>query len=329
MFLPGRRLHNDDVIAEVKRQYRGEPRAWPLIEAGVRAVFARCNSQYRYMELDPAVRVGEIAARAGNRCLEQCGVSAGELDLVIHAGIAREYFEPATAMEVAARVGADEVHAFDVTSACVGQLEGLHVAAGLMALNPCYAYALIAAGELTRQFVCLEVQRPEELEHRVIGLTIGNAATAWLLSRRPRPGGCVRLLAAESHALPRHWDLCQAPINGAFNSMSRELNELTVHVAPVVRRVIEAVGWSVDQVDHFVAHQPSEQMNRQVLQDLGADPARTLGTHHLYGNTASTSVALNMHELLLQRGVEAGDRMVFSSAAAGFSVVTLAGVWQA
>ncbi len=173
------------------------------------------------------------------------------------------------------------------------------------------------------------MQRPEELEHRVIGLTIGNAATAWLLSRRPHAGGCVRLLGAESHALPRHWDLCQAPIDGAFTSNSRELNELTVHVAPVVRRVIEAVGWSVDQVDHFVAHQPSDQMNRQVLQDLGADPARTLGTHHLYGNTASTAVALNMHELLEQRGVEAGDRMIFSSAAAGFSVVTLAGVWQA
>ena len=328
VYLPGERLHNDDVLAEVQRRYRGDPRGWPLIEAGVRAVFARCNSEYRHIERDPSVRVGDVAARAAAACLDQCDVAAGELDLVIHAGIAREYFEPATAMEVAARVGCEAVHAFDVTSACVGQLEALVVAAGLLALHPGHKHALVAAGELTRQFLSYEVQRPEELEQRVVGLTIGNAAAAWLLSRRPQPGGCARLLAAESYALPRHWDLCQAPIDGPFTSRSRELNELTVHVAPVVRRVIEAAGWSVDQVDHFVAHQPSEQMNRQVLSDLGADPERTLGTHHLYGNTASTTVALNMHELLRQRGVEAGDRLIFSSAAAGFSVVTLAGVWQ-
>ena len=40
-------------------------------------------------------------------------------------------------------------------------------------------------------------------------------------------------------------------------------------------------------VDHFVLHQPSEAEIRQILQSAGADPARAVYTHSLYGNTAS------------------------------------------
>ena len=326
--LPGQRLHNDDVVAEVRRRYRGSDDRWPLIEAGVRSVFERCGSRYRHLEQDPEVRVGEVAARAAAACLEQRGVDASQLDLVINASIAREYFEPATAMEVAARIGAEQVHAFDLTSACVGQLEAIQVAAGLFALHPHYRHALVVSGELTRQFLCYDVQSPEELERKVTGLTIGNAAAAWLLSRQPLAGGGARLLELDSAALPAHWELCQAPIDGTFSSAARELLELTVHVAPAVRRVLARAGWSVDQVDHFVAHQPSEQMIHRVLRDLGADPRMSVSSHALYGNTSSTSVALNMHQLLQQRGVDHGDRLIFSSAAAGFSVVTIAGVWE-
>jgi len=91
--------------------------------------------------------------------------------------------------------------------------------------------------------------------------------------------------------------------------------------------VIEGNGWTVDSVDHFIFHQPSETMNRKVLRELGADPERALGTHHLFGNTASTTVALNMHEILKQRTLLPGQRLVYCSAAAGFSVVTILGTW--
>ena len=91
--------------------------------------------------------------------------------------------------------------------------------------------------------------------------------------------------------------------------------------------MIHKAGWTPEQVKHFVFHQPSEFMNHKVLVELGVDPERGLGTHNLYGNTSSTTVALNMHELLKQREFAADDKVIYSSAAAGFSMVTLAGIW--
>ena len=50
---------------------------------------------------------------AAKNCIEVNGASLDEVDLVICGGIARQYFEPATAMEVAAKLGLKRTHAFD------------------------------------------------------------------------------------------------------------------------------------------------------------------------------------------------------------------------
>jgi 3-oxoacyl-[acyl-carrier-protein] synthase-3 len=327
VLLPGRPLDNDEVLQRIRANFRGDERSWSEIERSARFVLDRCNTRTRYLEESPDARVGDRAAEVAQACLQRHGVDAAEIDLLINGSIARQYFEPATAMEVAAKLGLREVHAFDVTSACVGQLEAVHIACAYFALYPEMSTALVVAAELTKQFLAFDVQSPEDLTLKVAGLTIGNAATAWLVRRQPLPGGCLEIQGMRNYSLPRHWELCQAPIDGTFASDSHELFKLNVKVAPELARMIAAVGWSVDQVDHFVFHQPSEQMIDKVLTDLGADPARGLKTHHLYGNTASTTVALAMHEVLAQREVRAGDRMILSSAAAGFSMVSAAGTW--
>jgi 3-oxoacyl-[acyl-carrier-protein] synthase III len=252
------------------------------------------------------------------------------VDLVIYGGIAREYFEPATAMEVAAKVGvAEPVHAFDVTSACVGLLEAVQIGCAYLAMNERLRTVLVASGELTRQFLSYDVQSPDELVTKVAGLTIGNAAAAWLLRRTPFSGGSVRLLTTNNFSLVSHWGLCQAPIGGTFTSFSHELFKLNVHVPGEIVRVLDRLGWKVADVDHFVCHQPSDHMVSKVLADMGADPEKAVRVHHLYGNTASTTVPVAMHELLKTRPVRSGDKMVLTAAAAGFSMVTAVGEWVA
>ena len=113
------------------------------------------------------------------------------------------------------------------------------------------------------------------------------------------------------------------------DSLATDLFKLNEHVAPEVERLVAQVGWKVDDVDHFVFHQPSESILLGVLDDLGVDRSKGLLTHHLYANTVSTTVSLALHELLKQKRVRPGDKLVLGTAAAGFSMVSLAGVWEA
>jgi 3-oxoacyl-[acyl-carrier-protein] synthase III len=326
--LPDQAVDNDAALSRVHESFRGSPSEWELIDQSIRYVFDRCNSKMRYLDEDPALSPGEFASRAASACLRENGVAATDIDLLIYGGIARDAFEPATAAEVAGRLGARPLHAMDVTCACAGLIEALHVAAGYFALHSDIQTALICAGELTRDRITYDMQSLEDVEVGVAGLTLGNAAAALLISREPLPAGSARLVGLIHKTLPEHYALCRAPIDGHFTSHSKELFALAVHVPPEIRRLLADAGWSPEDVDHYAFHQPSEAVLERVLTELGARPQACVHTHSLFGNTASTSWALALDYRLRTGTVRPGDKIVIASAAAGFTIVGAAAVWD-
>jgi 3-oxoacyl-[acyl-carrier-protein] synthase III len=326
--LPDESLDNDAVLSRVRESFRGTVSEWEPIEQGIRYVFDRCNTQVRYIEPDATLSPGEYAARAATSCLWQNGVEASEIDLLVYGGIAREAFEPATASEVAGRLGAKPLHAVDVTCACAGLVEALHVVAGYFALHDELKTALVCAGELMRDHVSYDIQSVENVATRAAGLTIGNAAAAFLVTRKPLPGGSARLVDIRHTTLAQHYDLCTAPVDGHFVSRSKELFALAVHVPPEVRSLMDSAGWSPADVDHYIFHQPSEAILKRVFGELGARPEACVHTHALFGNTASTSWALALDHRLKHGTVEGGDKIVIASAASGFTIVGAAAVWD-
>ena len=205
-------------------------------------------------------------------------------------------------MEVAHKLGIRETHALDVTTACVGHLEAIQVAMGYLNMHEHYQTALVTTAELSREFLSLDIQTPSDLYLKAAGLTIGNAAACMLVSKKPWSGGCVKLISADTFSLPSHWELCQVPIHGQFISSSTELMKLHRNIAPRLKVVFERIGWQANDVDHYVFHQPSEYMTRKILSTIGADEAKGIYTHHLYGNNGS--------------------------AASGFTMMTAAGIWM-
>ena len=134
--IPDTAVDNEMVLSRVREVFRGPESEWEAIAQGVQYVLGRCNTQVRYIDPDQTLSPGEFASRAATACLFDNGVDASEVDLLVYGGIARENFEPATAAEVAGRLGARPLHAFDVTCACAGLVEAIHVVAGYFALHP-------------------------------------------------------------------------------------------------------------------------------------------------------------------------------------------------
>jgi 3-oxoacyl-[acyl-carrier-protein] synthase-3 len=297
------------------------------VESAIEHVFGLCKTKYRYLESDDKARVADYAVNAARECLEVNRVSADEIDLLLCGGIARQYFEPATAMEVGAKLGVKRTHAFDVTAACVGHLEAIQAAAGYFALHDEYKTALVCTSELFGHFLSYDIQVVSDLYMKSAGLTVGNAAACVLLRRTPWQAGGIRMLRVDTYTAPDHWHLCQAPIDGTFMSSSVELMRLGKLIPPWLTEKLGSVGWKPRDVDHFVFHQPSDVMVRKLLEDVGVAPEKGVYTHPMYGNTASASVGVTLHQLLAERTVKHGDKIVLGSAAAGFSMVFVAGEW--
>ena len=328
--LPSVRVDNAEIIRRVRAAFKGTDDEFSTIAAAIEHVFGMCKSRQRYLEPDalrPGI-LGDYAVAAAKQCLEVNDVSLDEVDLVICGGIARQYFEPATAMEVAAKLGLKRTHAFDVTAACVGHLEALQTAAGYLALHDNYRTALVCTAELSGPFVSYDIQNVRDLATKTAGLTIGNAAACMLLRRKPFPRGGIRVQAIHTFTAPDHWNLCQVPIDGTLISSSVELMRLGKYIPPWVVERLGALGMKPADIDYYVFHQPSEVMVRKILADIGVDPEKGVYTHAQFGNTASASIGVTYRQLLEERRVKSGDKIVLGSAAAGYSMVMATGEWS-
>lgn len=326
--LPDTAFDNDTVLSRLRDSFQGPANQWDPIEQSIRYVFDRCNTKMRYLEQDTKLSPGEFASRAVAACLADNEIAATDVDLLIYGGIARDNFEPATASEVAGRLGANPLHAMDVTCACAGLIEALHVAAGYFALHDEIKTAVICSGELTRDWINYNIQSMEQVTLDVAGLTLGNAAVALVLTREPLPQGSAKLVGLLHKTLPEHYALCKAPIDGHFVSQSKELFALAVHVPPELRRMLGTIGWTPEEVDHYALHQPSEAVLERVFSELGARPQACVHTHSLFGNTASTAWAVALDYRLRHGTVENGDKIVIASAAAGFTIAGAAAQWE-
>ncbi len=241
--LPSVRVDNAEIIRRVRAVFKGSDAEFVPIASAIEHIFGLCKTQVRYLEPDERQGiVADYAVAASKACLEVNDVSLDEVDLVICGGIARQYFEPATAMEVAAKLGLKRTHAFDVTAACVGHLEAIQTAAGYLALHDNYRTALVCTSELSGPFLSYDIQSVRDLQMMTAGLTIGNAAACMLLRKKPFPRGGIRLKSINTFTAPDHWNLCQVPIGGTLVSSSVELMRLGKYIPPWVKERLGAIG---------------------------------------------------------------------------------------
>ena len=97
----------------------------------------------RRRRIQPGEATSDLAVEAGKAALKSAG--GGPADAVVLATTTPDYRCPATAPEVASRLGLGGVAAFDVSAVCSGFLYGLATAAGFIAAGMAERVLLIAA----------------------------------------------------------------------------------------------------------------------------------------------------------------------------------------
>jgi 3-oxoacyl-[acyl-carrier-protein] synthase III len=326
--LPTTKWTNEDQLAKVREQFRGTDKEWAAIRRRLKLVFDVCKSNERYYESDPAGHVADYAVAAARACLDTLGIAAEHLDMVLNGSITREYFEPATAMEISAKLGLERVLAFDVTSACAGLLQAVHVAAAFMHHDPSIERALVCAAELIGGYLPYDIQTAEDIALRSARLTLGDGAAAFVVSRSPLPVG-GRILGLLSQSLPQHHDLCRATIHNEFQSNSTELFKLGAHVPGHLIELLRRCGKTPADVDHWICHQPSDSVVKATCVALDLDLDRVPLCHGLFGNTITGTVPMTLDYTLRTKTVRPGDLLVLTTSAAGFTMVSLLLEWGA
>ncbi|MFF1903045.1 beta-ketoacyl-ACP synthase 3 [Kitasatospora sp. NPDC058218] len=245
------------------------------------------------------VSTGDLATAAARAALDSAALDpAGPRpDLLLLATTTPDRPCPATAPEVAHRLGLGPVPAFDLAAVCSGFLYALTTAAALLRSGTCRAPLVVAAEKYSAIIDPLD---------RDTAPLFGDAAAAVLL-RRGDPTEPGALLETDWGSDGAGSDLITVAGGGTrlpgSGGLRREERYFRMRGRPVyahaVRRmaasaatVLATTGWHPGDVRAFIGHQANQRILDAVADRLGIAPQHRFGNIREVGNTAGASVPL-------------------------------------
>ncbi|MEU9069056.1 beta-ketoacyl-ACP synthase 3 [Streptomyces sp. NPDC048109] len=280
---------------------------------------------------DPGTATGDLAAVAGQRALESARTSA--VDLLVLATSTPNQPMPATAPEVAARLGLGEIAAYDISVACAGFVYALSSACGAIAAGIADRVLVIGADVWSTRL------NPQD---RATGIIFGDGAGAMVL-RAGVPSEPGALAGFDLGSDGRLKDLAIVP-GGGSRELSKECDpdpvdayltmqgkEIFTHAVQRMsessERVLKSVGWTADSVDWFAGHQANARILHTVADLLQVDRERVLIHLDQVGNTSAASVPLALTWAAHEGRLGAGHRVLMTSFGGGLSWGSAALTW--
>jgi 3-oxoacyl-[acyl-carrier-protein] synthase-3 len=98
-----------------------------LVETSDEWILTRTGMSERRIA-DKEESTSHLAIHAAQRALENSGIQANAIDLILVATMTPDYLCPSTAALVQAKIGATQAAAMDIQAACTGYLYGLSMA---------------------------------------------------------------------------------------------------------------------------------------------------------------------------------------------------------
>ncbi len=270
----------------------------------------------------PGENVSDMAAAAGRMAIEDAGLSADDLDLIVLATSSPDAIMPSAACLTQSKIGAG-CPAFDLMAACSGFVFGLAASAALIETGAFKTVLLIGSDALTRHV---------DWSDRGTCVLFGDGAGAVVLQRSSGDSGVIASYLASDG---RGADLLRIPAGGSANPGSQatvseglhfikmqghEIFKFAVRAIPeAVQKVLQLSGMSIEDVKYIVPHQANRRIIDAAAERMGIDSSRMVSNIERYGNTSTASIPIALHELKGQGKLNDGDVLVFVGFGAGLT----------
>jgi 3-oxoacyl-[acyl-carrier-protein] synthase III len=270
----------------------------------------------------PEEAASDLALPAARQALEEAGVAAADLDLVVVATATPDMLFPATAAIVADELGASRAAAYDLLAGCTGFVYAL-----------AQAYGATTAGLSRRALVVgtETLSRITNWQDRSTCILFGDGAGAAVVEPVSEGGILGFELGADGSGAP---DLC-VPAGGSRTPptpevLEQDLQFIQMRGREVFRFATRVMVTSAEEllaecdagvgdVDLYVPHQANKRIIDHAVKNLGLDPERVFLNIDRYGNTSSASIPLCLVEARDQGLLDEGTRVLMSAVGAGLT----------
>jgi 3-oxoacyl-[acyl-carrier-protein] synthase-3 len=327
VYLPEQRVTSQEIMEDIDSANR----------FGVSANWIEKTMGIRERRVAPdGMLPSEMALRAAREALDHAGLTPAQLDAVIYTGFSRDHLEPATAHIVQGKLGARNAVAFDVTNACHGFMNGIHLMDALIATGQARR-GLVLTGELGSLVTDKTVDALKQTTDRETfnklagGLTLGDAGAALVMGPKTDPDtgfmGFMLQSAGELSAL------CLCGHQGQESALYTDMPTIVMHNerlhSAMYREFMARLGWKSEDIARFVHHQVGIRIFRQHARYAGISTDIMPNTLTLLGNMITANIPVNLYNLAKNKEVSHGQKLFLSGSGSGLAISQSGLVWEA
>lgn len=277
-YLPARVVTNHDLARTVDTSDE-----WIVQRTGIRQRHIAAEGEM----------TSDLACAAARDALQNAGLSADRVDMIVVATTTPDHTFPACAVAVQAKLGADRAVAFDVQAVCSGFVYALAIADNFVKAGQAETVLVIGAETFSRLL---------DWGDRGTCVLFGDGAGTVVLRAEEGTGTVFDrgVLATSLGSDGRHYrDLyvdggpSSTGTTGHVRMNGREVFRFAVNaLSNATREVLEIGGLEVGDVDWLVPHQANRRILDAVSRNLGLAPDHVLVTVDQHANTSAASVPL-------------------------------------
>jgi 3-oxoacyl-[acyl-carrier-protein] synthase III len=272
----------------------------------------------------PGVGAADMGAAAARAALEEAGLTAEELDLILVSTATPDRLLPSTACDIQALLGARGAGAYDFATACSGFLYGLSMATGHISSQQA-ENVLVVCTEKMSSIV--------DWSDRTTCVLFGDGAGAAVVRRADTSGKGI--LSSFMKADGTLAELLYRPGGGAKIPLDIAVLDERSHLVKMagpevfkaaVRAMCEAAdgalrraGVTGDDIDLLVPHQANVRIIESTAKYAGIPMDKVFVNVDRYGNMSSASVPVALDEAREQGRVKEGSLVLMVAFGAGFT----------
>lgn len=244
------------------------------------------------------VDTSDMAYGAAKKAIENAGISASDIDLILVATVTPDQPFPSVACMIQDKLGAKKAAAMDLSAACAGFMYGM-VTAKQFIESGTYKYVLVVGVEKLTKIV--------DWNDRNTAVLFGDGAGAVVLGQVSEGRGILSFELGADGSGGKH--LYQEKefitMNGreVFKFAVRQMGESSVNV-------LEKAGLSKADVDFLIPHQANIRIMEASRQRLELPEEKMSKTVNKYGNTSAASIPISMVEELEAGKIKDDDLIV-------------------
>ncbi len=286
-------------------------------------ITSRTGIKERHIAADDE-STADMTTAAAVKAIENAGLKASEIDLIVNATFTPEMPLPSTACFVQQQLGISGCGAFDLVAACSGFVYAISVATQFIEAG-IYRNVLVTGGET--------MSRVTDYRDRGSCILFGDGAGAAVLSASDDRDRGVRYtkLAADGEG----WEMLYIPGGGARLPASaetvenrdhyvklhgREVYKFAVHKMQfLIEDAMKQCDLSADDIDMIVPHQVNQRIIDSACKHLKFPTEKVYVNIDRMGNTSAASIPIALDEAREVGRINQGDTILMVAFGAGLT----------